>query len=92
MKGYEPQRCIDVNMGGSLNVLEYSVKINASIIVTTQSISDIAYLYGLADPISADAERKFPLNNDHSAYSITKTTVKSLRRLSHRKVSQATTT
>lgn len=72
MKGYQPQKYIDVNLSGTLNVLEYARKAKVRIFVYSQSIADVAYLCGSKNPIPSDAEPKFPLNNDHSVYSITK--------------------
>ena len=73
MKGYHPQAYIDINLTGSLNILEYAVKVKAPRVVFTQSISDVAHLCGSPEPIPSDAASEFPLDNDHSVYSITKT-------------------
>ncbi|MBR1520100.1 MAG: NAD(P)-dependent oxidoreductase [Bacteroidaceae bacterium] len=72
MEGYQPQKYIDVNMTGALNILNYCVKANAERVIYSQSISDVAQLCGTDTPISSDAPTGFPLNNDHSVYSITK--------------------
>lgn len=72
MKGYAPQRYIDINITGTLNVLEFCVKIGTSKVIYSQSISDVDHLVGNRIPISSDADTSFPLNNDHSIYSITK--------------------
>jgi UDP-glucose 4-epimerase len=72
MKGYNPQQYIDTIITGTLNVLEYTKKVNAKKIVFTQSISDCFHLGGSTTPIPADIVRKFPLNNDHSIYVIAK--------------------
>jgi nucleoside-diphosphate-sugar epimerase len=73
MAGYNPQEYIDVNLTGSLNIFEYAVAAGAERIVSTQSISDVAHLCGNKNPIDSDSQSLFPLNNDHSIYSITKT-------------------
>lgn len=73
MKGYRPQQYIDVNMTGTLNILEYTQVIQAKVFVYSQSIADVAYLCGNKTPIPADASTSFPINNDHTVYSITKT-------------------
>ena len=72
MKGYNPQEYIDSIVTGTLNVLNYCIKINADRIIFSQSVADVAYLYGSNQPIHADADRKFPENNDHTIYSICK--------------------
>lgn len=73
MKGYEPQRYVDVNITGTLNILEYAQNVQVRKFIYSQSIADVAYLCGSKKPIPADVEERFPLNNDHSVYSITKT-------------------
>ena len=78
MKGYEPQRYIDINITGALNVLNWCVCAQVKRIVYSQSISDVARLCGTPTPISSDAPTSFPLNNDHSVYSITKNAAVSL--------------
>lgn len=72
MKGYQPQQYIDINVTGALNVFEYCVKVGAKKVIYSQSISDVAHLVGNRTPIPSDASSSFPLNNDHSIYSITK--------------------
>lgn len=73
MKGYFPQIYIDCNITGSLNILNYAVAKNIKRVVFTQSISDVAYLCNGKAPIPSDASSQFPIDNDHSIYSITKT-------------------
>ena len=73
MEGYHPQRYIDTIMTGMLNTLMYAQQVGVDRIIYAQSISDVSYLFGQSDiPISADAERRFPVDNDHSVYSICK--------------------
>ena len=78
MEGYYPQRYIDINLTGALNILEYCSKIDVGRVIYSQSISDVARLCGTKEPISSDAPTSFPLNNDHSVYSITKNAAVSL--------------
>ena len=78
MEGYQPQRYIDINITGALNVLEYCAKVHVEKVIYSQSISDIARLCGTKTPLSSDAPTSFPLNNDHSVYSITKNAAVSL--------------
>ena len=73
MKGYDPQKYVDINFSGSINILEYAILCKSSRVVFSQSIADVAHLCGSKNPIAADAQSKFPLDNDHSVYSITKT-------------------
>lgn len=78
MEGYQPQRYIDINFTGALNVFEYCAKVNVKKVIYSQSISDVARLCGTKIPIPSDAPTSFPLNNDHSVYSITKNAAVSL--------------
>lgn len=80
MKGYRPQAYVDINVTGSLNILEYAVKAGIPRVVFTQSISDVAHLCGCREPIPSEAPSAFPLDNDHSVYSITKTAACNLLR------------
>lgn len=72
MHGYKPQRYIDVNMTGTLNILVYCAQAKVGKVIYSQSISDVSHLCGTPNPISADALTSFPLNNDHSVYAISK--------------------
>lgn len=72
MQGYHPQSYIDSILTGTLNVLDYCVAVSTNRIVFAQSVADVSYLYGNNALISADAAQRFPLNDDHSVYSICK--------------------
>lgn len=72
MEGYNPQIYIDMNVTGTLNVLEYAVKCSAKRFVYANSWSDLAYLADIQTIIPSDGNGKFPINNDHSVYSIMK--------------------
>ncbi|MBQ0088278.1 MAG: NAD(P)-dependent oxidoreductase [Prevotellaceae bacterium] len=72
MNEYRPQLYIDTILTGTLNMLNYCLKAGANRIIFAQSISDAIHLYGTRTPIPADIDMKFPLNNDHSVYSICK--------------------
>jgi len=68
MKGYDPQQYVDTLL--NLNIFNYVA--GSEKYIGFQSFSDVFYLWGRI-PIPADAESRFPLNNDHSVYSICKT-------------------
>ena len=72
MKGYDPHEYVRSNLDGTLNVLDYAVKAGVQRFVFPKSWSDITYLVGTLKPIPADAPVKFPLDNDHTVYAITK--------------------
>ena len=72
MEGYNPHTYVHSNLDGTLNVLDYAVKVGVQRFIFPKSWSDITYLTGNLVPIPADAPVKFPLNNDHTIYAITK--------------------
>jgi len=72
MEGYDPHEYVRSNLDGTLNVLDYAVKAGVQRFVFPKSWSDILYLTGTLKPIPADAEVRFPLDNDHTVYAITK--------------------
>ncbi len=72
MEGYEPSSYVESNLLGTLNVLNYAVKVGAKRFVFPKSWSDVMYLSGSIQPIPADAPVKFPKDSDHSIYAITK--------------------
>ena len=67
MEGYNPERYID-NIRGQMNILEYAHGCDR--VIFAQSISDVIHLYG--GMIPEGVTNRFPLNNDHSVYSICK--------------------
>lgn len=71
MEGYHPQQYIDSVITGTLNVLDFAVEKGAKKIVFATSRADSNYLMG-KEPIPSDIIKKFPLNTDHSIYSICK--------------------
>ena len=72
MHGYDPHEYVRSNLDGTLNVLDYAVKAGVRRFIFPKSWSDINYLIGNLKPIPADAPVKFPLDNDHTVYAITK--------------------
>lgn len=72
MKGYDPYKYIDVNITGSLNILEYCRKNNANRILFAQSFGDIKD-YGEENPLlTVDLPRKFSFTSDHTIYVMSK--------------------
>ena len=72
MKGYEPQKYIDVNISGTLNILNYCVKNNVDRIVYSQSFGDIKDYGDELLVLSPYLPRKFSYNSDHTVYVLTK--------------------
>lgn len=72
MKGYDPQRYIDVNITGNLNILEFCRLNNVDRILFAQSFGDIKD-YGETELIlRTDMPRKFSFSSDHTIYVMTK--------------------
>ena len=72
MKGYDPQKYIDVNITGTLNILEYCRINHADRIIFAQSFGDIKN-YGETELLlKADMPRKFSFTTDHTIYVMTK--------------------
>lgn len=72
MKGYDGSSYIDSVIKGTYNVLEFMRKAQIPKIIFPQSLFDISYLFGTKTPISADSERRAPLEGDHTMYVIAK--------------------
>ena len=86
MKGYNPYAYLDTIINGTMNVLEYMRVKSIGSIIFSQSISDILYKFGSTTPIDDDVERRFPINSDHSIYSIAKNTAVNLIEHYHAKI------
>ena len=73
MKKYNPQSYIDVNITGTLNILEYCRMNNINRILYAQSWSDLAGYVGESNlVIRPYMPRKLKLVGDHAVYSISK--------------------
>lgn len=72
MKNYDPQKYIDVNVTGTLNVAEYMRKTSGKKIIFAQSHSDVAGYWDTGRLIPHDAPRSLTLSGDHSMYIISK--------------------
>lgn len=72
MKGYDPYKYIDVNITGTLNILEYARENHADRILFAQSFGDIKD-YGETELLlKADMPRKFSFTTDHTIYVMSK--------------------
>ena len=72
MKGYDPQKYIDVNITGTLNILNYCKENHVDRILYAQSFGDIKD-YGEINPLlKVDMPRKFSFTTDHTIYVMTK--------------------
>lgn len=72
MKGYNPYEYIDVNIIGTLNILEYCRKAKADRILFAQSFGDIKDHAEHAPLLHVDMQRKFSYKSDHTIYVMTK--------------------
>lgn len=72
MQGYYPQKYIDTNISGTLNILDYCIHNHADRILYSQSFGDIKD-YGETDLVlKVDMPRKFSYTSDHTIYILTK--------------------
>lgn len=58
----------DTIIKGTINILDYMKKVGCEKLIYPQSVYDVHYLFGTADPISADAESRTVHEGDHSVY------------------------
>lgn len=72
MSGYEPQRYIDTNITGNLNILEYCRTTGADRILFAQSFGDIKDWAEEGWLLTSDLPRKFSYTSDHTIYVLTK--------------------
>ena len=72
MEGYDPYKYIDVNITGTLNILEFCRENKVGRILFSQSFGDIKD-YGETDLVlKADMQRKFSFTSDHTVYVLSK--------------------
>lgn len=72
MKGYNPYKYIDVNITGSLNILEYCRKTHADRILFAQSFGDILGNTEEDPILTVKTPKKFSFTSDHTIYVMTK--------------------
>lgn len=68
MNGYYPQKYIDINITGTLNILEYCRKAGADRILYAQSFGDIKDWGESKIVLTADMPSNFKYNTDHTIY------------------------
>ena len=72
MAGYDPQKYIDSNITGTLNVLNYCRKVGATKMMFTQSHSDMAGYWNTGRFIRSESPRSIVYKGDHAVYIISK--------------------
>lgn len=74
-KEFNPIDYINVNIIGSVKILEYAKKISCDRVLYTQTWSDLAGYWGKETLLKPDMQRKLLFKGDHAFYSITKSMV-----------------
>lgn len=69
---YDPYKYIDVNIKGTLNILEYCRENDIERMIFTSSESDISKKYGTDLHLDEKTTRAINYNNDHTIYAISK--------------------
>jgi UDP-glucose 4-epimerase len=72
MEGYDAKAYIDVNLTGTLNVLEFCRENGIKKVIFTQSHSDVYGHWNTGKTIHPEATRSLNLKGDHAMYIITK--------------------
>jgi len=72
LKEYNPFTYIDVNINGSLRILEYARKNGVDRVIYTQTWAEMAGYWGVEEVLSTKLPRKLLYTGDHAFYSITK--------------------
>lgn len=84
MEGYHGEKYIDSIITGTYNVLEWIRMNHIPRIIFPQTLFDVHYLFGSRDPISADAEKRVPIEGDHQMYVIAKIAAVEMIEMYHR--------
>lgn len=74
MSKYNPQQYIDVNVTGTLNILEYCKKNNVDRIIYPQTEADLSGYWGKEKILKPDLPRKYSLSGNYGLYIISKCT------------------
>lgn len=74
MKEYNPQQYIDVNVTGTLNILEYCKENNVDRIIYPQTEADLSGYWGKEKVLKPDLPRKYSLKGNYAPYIISKCT------------------
>lgn len=74
MRGYTPQRYIDVNITGTLNTLEFCRQKKIPKLVYITTFSDVAGAFYSGIPITTEQPRTLAMTGDHAVYGISKAT------------------
>lgn len=75
MRGYDPYPYIDINIRGSLNVLEYCRKVECKKIIITTTEADLSGYWEPGACIDPDLPAKFDHSSNYAMYIISRRTV-----------------
>lgn len=75
MKGYNPYPYVDINIRGTLNVLEYCKKVNCKKIITTTTEADLSGYWKPGAVIDPDLPADFDHGSNYAMYIISRRTV-----------------
>lgn len=78
MKGYDPYPYIDINIKGSLNVLEYCAKAGCKKIIVTHTESDLSGYWESGASINPDLLANFDRGSNYGMYIISRLTVREM--------------
>lgn len=74
----DPYTYFNVNLLGSINILEYMKKVDAKRIIFTQTYADVAGFWGNELVLKSDLPRSLKFTGDHALYTISKCAVQDL--------------
>lgn len=83
LKEDDPHKYINVNINGTLNILEYCRKVNADRIIYTQTWAELNGYLKDKKPLKPRVERKPIYTGDHAIYTVTKTAAVELTECYH---------
>lgn len=69
---YDPIKYINVNVIGTINVLEYCRNSNIPKVISTASYADVQNIWKKGEPINEKVPRNFKFKGDHAVYVISK--------------------
>lgn len=72
VQDYNPQDYVDINITGTLNILEFCRENSIKTLISTTSYADVRSLWIKDQPIPSDAHREPLLLGDHAVYVISK--------------------
>lgn len=72
VKDYDVQRYVDINVTGTVNVLEYCKKNNVKTLISTTSYADVQNNWSETEAITENTTRDYKYTGDHAVYVFSK--------------------